>query len=117
MNQELLKEFEELTNDDEISNKFARLEEAEKWLRENSDQHLFSNTTYPESEFELDKDKVLSFILKVADERYKEGFSEGFIEGKKEAKQDFKNKLTHETRKFTDGFSHQKDCPECAKNT
>lgn len=33
-----------------------------KWLGDNPDEHLFYNYTYPESQFELSKEKVKQFI-------------------------------------------------------
>ncbi len=113
-------EFDKLTEHET----FYDCESAIEWVKNN--KTLFSEEVYPESEFELDFDKVKSFITKLlTSERqraYKEGKHDGYAEeGNKcyehteSARADERKKMGEEVEKeFTSKLVH---CGGCLKET
>jgi hypothetical protein len=43
---------------------FEDAHDGRKWLEIHSDEHLYSSSLYPESEFEIDEEKIMKFIEK-----------------------------------------------------
>lgn len=52
-------------------------------------------------------DKEIKFIEKLVSTTYDQAYGSG--------REDFAGEILHEQKKFTDGFSHPKDCEQCKR--
>lgn len=82
-----------------------------KWLGDNPDSHLFYNYTYPESQFELNKEKVKQFIS--------QEIQKASAEADRKAREEERKKMEEEIKITLDDISmvEQDGHPFCFKKT